>query len=251
MQIIMEVIIQGLSSYTYIAMLIALFLYIYTLLGMQMYGGQWNFKDGTPRMIYDSFFMAFICVFDLLTMENWNSQLFWALHSKVTPALSILFLISSLFILNYVLLNLFMAIMLDGFDQDTFKADVQDSFEDMAPDLNLQDSYFASTVAASQSAMIKQSQMLPGNNNPNNNFSQSFFQFNPHGNPNPNSNNPKVAQSITMGPHNANNVPNINVTNASQPTLVTPKAVSQVSGVQLQSNNLMMTMQMPVNGEPL
>lgn len=80
--------------------------------------------------------MAFLCVFDILTMENWNNILYNALHSHVPIYLTLTYFITWIFVGNYVLLNLFLAIMLDGFDQDTFKASVEDDFE-VAPDLEL------------------------------------------------------------------------------------------------------------------
>ena len=67
-------------------------------------------------MNFDSFFNSFLSVFDILTMENWNNLLFYMLHSKVNIVLSLIYLISWIAIGNYVLLNLFLAIILDGFD---------------------------------------------------------------------------------------------------------------------------------------
>lgn len=69
-------------------------------------------------------------------MENWNNILFNAMHSHAPKIGSLIYLISWLFIGNYVFLNLFLAIMLDGFDQDTFKSDIEEGFE-IAPNIEL------------------------------------------------------------------------------------------------------------------
>lgn len=73
MQII-NVISRSISSFIYLAMLLCLFIFIYALLGMQVFGG--NFTDpevvGTCRYNFDSFNYAFITSFILLTTENWN-----------------------------------------------------------------------------------------------------------------------------------------------------------------------------------
>lgn len=51
-----------------------------------------------------------------MTLENWNDILLSGLRSEVNKAFTILFLISWIFVGNYVLLNLFLAVLLDGFD---------------------------------------------------------------------------------------------------------------------------------------
>lgn len=42
---------------------------------MQTFGGKFNFDDGVPRGNFDSFNTAFVTVFQVLTMENWNDIL--------------------------------------------------------------------------------------------------------------------------------------------------------------------------------
>jgi len=74
MQVIIEVVSKSLEDFMYIFMLLILFNYIYALLGMQLYGGSFNFSD-PPRMNFDDFFSAYMTVFDLLTIENWNDIL--------------------------------------------------------------------------------------------------------------------------------------------------------------------------------
>ena len=60
MQIIMNVISRSFSSFLYLAMLLLLFVFIYALLGMQVFGGALGFKDGTPRCNFDSFNLSFV-----------------------------------------------------------------------------------------------------------------------------------------------------------------------------------------------
>ena len=60
MQIIMNVISRSFSSFLYLAMLLLLFIFIYALLGMQVFGGNLTFDDGTPRCNFDSFNLAFV-----------------------------------------------------------------------------------------------------------------------------------------------------------------------------------------------
>jgi hypothetical protein len=100
-------------------MLLVLFVFIYALLGMQVFGG--NFRDpevvGTIRYNYDSFVNAFITSFIMLTTENWNTIMFYAFSGTTSQSIIVLYFISCIFIGNWMLLNLFLAILLDSFTQ--------------------------------------------------------------------------------------------------------------------------------------
>ena len=123
MQTIIDVIARSVSSFLYLAMLLLLFIFIYALLGMQTYGGRFNFDDGKPRANFDSFNSAFITVFQVLTMENWQVVLYDCMRSSVNKILTALYLISWIFVGNFMLLNLFLAILLDSFAEDDLTED--------------------------------------------------------------------------------------------------------------------------------
>lgn len=98
-------------------MLLLLFVFIYALLGMQIFGGAFTDPDvaGTIRYNYDSFLNAFITSFIMLTTENWNSIMFYAFSGTTSQGLIAVYFISCIFIGNWMLLNLFLAILLDSF----------------------------------------------------------------------------------------------------------------------------------------
>lgn len=50
-----------------------------------------------------------------MTMENWNDILYKTFHTDVSKFISSIFLIVWIFIGNWIFLNLFLAILLDGF----------------------------------------------------------------------------------------------------------------------------------------
>ncbi|CAI2366067.1 unnamed protein product [Moneuplotes crassus] len=117
MQVIIGVIGRSMSSFIYLAILLLLFIFIYSLMGMQLYGGQFNNYEGEkPRANFDSFAVSFLTVFQLLTMENWNSILYSTMDQSGWTAA--IYLISWIFIGNFVLLNLFLAILLDSFVEE-------------------------------------------------------------------------------------------------------------------------------------
>ncbi len=114
MRMIIEVIGDTISSFAYIALLLLIMLFIFSLFGMQLYGGKFDFKEGKPRQNFDSFNRAFLTMFQVLTMENWQSVLFNCMRASI-PAVGALFNVVWIFIGNNILLNLFLAIMLDAF----------------------------------------------------------------------------------------------------------------------------------------
>ena len=116
MQTIIEVIGKTISSFTYIGLLLLILIFIYALFGMQLFGGRFDFSDGKPRQNYDSFNNAFLTMFQVLTMENWQNVLYYCMRAQ-NSTLSSLYLITWIFIGNYILLNLFLAIMLDAFTE--------------------------------------------------------------------------------------------------------------------------------------
>lgn len=63
MQMILKVIAASYMSYVYITALLFLFVFIFLLLGMQMFGGQMNYRSGLPRGNFDSPAIAFLTVF--------------------------------------------------------------------------------------------------------------------------------------------------------------------------------------------
>ena len=100
-----------------------MFMYIFGMLGMQTVGGQFKyFKADTPRSNFDSFWPtevghgAFVVTFQIITVENWNTILYNCITS--VGILSSFFPISIVIFGNYIIMNLFISILLQGFDED-------------------------------------------------------------------------------------------------------------------------------------
>lgn len=70
-------------------------------------------------------------------MENWNDILYATLRSDANKGLSLVYLISWIFIGNYVLLNLFLAILLDGFEDSDVNEDVEELGQEFEIGANL------------------------------------------------------------------------------------------------------------------
>lgn len=129
MQTILGVMVRSYKSFIYITMLMFLFIFIFSLLGIETFGGKMSYEDGTPRGNYDAFSIAFVTVFQVLTMENWQTVLFDSMRSdQLDPYLVSVFYVSWIFLGNFILLNLFLAILLDSFleEEDEEEANEQE-----------------------------------------------------------------------------------------------------------------------------
>uniref|UniRef100_A0A8C8HXQ4 Voltage-dependent L-type calcium channel subunit alpha n=1 Tax=Oncorhynchus tshawytscha TaxID=74940 RepID=A0A8C8HXQ4_ONCTS len=107
------------KSIACLLLLLFLFIVIFSLLGMQVFGGKFNFPNQPkPRSTFDSFPQALISVFQILTGEDWNAVMYDGIMAHGGPTMpgilvSIYFII--LFVCgNYILLNVFLAIAVDN-----------------------------------------------------------------------------------------------------------------------------------------
>uniref|UniRef100_A0A3P8VJK9 Voltage-dependent N-type calcium channel subunit alpha n=1 Tax=Cynoglossus semilaevis TaxID=244447 RepID=A0A3P8VJK9_CYNSE len=108
---------SSMKSIISLLFLLFLFIVVFALLGMQLFGGQFNFEDETPTTNFDTFPAAILTVFQILTGEDWNAVMYHGIESQggVHGGMfsSIYFIVLTLFG-NYTLLNVFLAIAVDN-----------------------------------------------------------------------------------------------------------------------------------------
>lgn len=117
MGVIIDAITSTLDSSIYVGLLLILFLVIYSMIGAQLFAGKLNTQETGVRQNFDGFSDAFLVAFQLLTVENWNDVLTITLASDTGAVLTSIYLVSWIFLGNYVLLNLFLSILLSGFSK--------------------------------------------------------------------------------------------------------------------------------------
>ena len=101
--------------------LVIVFLFVFSVLGMGLFGGEFFFADGTyPRHNFDSLPTATLTVFQLLTLEDWYSVMYDAV--RATSWLATIYFVLVLLVGRYLLLNLFSAILLQAFAGQTSRA---------------------------------------------------------------------------------------------------------------------------------
>ncbi|XP_074057973.1 voltage-dependent L-type calcium channel subunit alpha-1F [Macrotis lagotis] len=110
---------NSMKSIASLLLLLFLFLIIFSLLGMQLFGGKFNFdQTHTKRSTFDTFPQALLTVFQILTGEDWNVVMYdgiLAYGGPFFPGMLVCIYFIILFICgNYILLNVFLAIAVDN-----------------------------------------------------------------------------------------------------------------------------------------
>jgi Ion transport protein len=93
MKIIVEVISNSLSDFFYTALLLFLFIFIFPLFGMQVFGGHLVSGETSSRASFDSLYSAFLAVFQILSLQNWHEILDLLMQSDVNKLIGLAYLI--------------------------------------------------------------------------------------------------------------------------------------------------------------
>lgn len=134
MQKQLTVMLKSLDSVMTFLLLLSLFIFMFAVMGMHLFGGRladaanMTYTGATTRGNFDNFQMSVISVFQVLTTEEWNIMMYHAMHSTTFSAS--LYFIILIVVGTYILVNLFVAIMVEGFATDPeaierFKAAVE------------------------------------------------------------------------------------------------------------------------------
>ncbi|XP_073177420.1 voltage-dependent L-type calcium channel subunit alpha-1F-like [Lepidochelys kempii] len=140
---------NSMKSIASLLLLLFLFIIIFALLGMQLFGGKFNFDETqTKRSTFDTFPQALLTVFQILTGEDWNAVMYdgiMAYGGPYFPGMLVCVYFIILFICgNYILLNVFLAIAVDNLaDGDNINSSAEESkkgkLADEAPGSGSQD----------------------------------------------------------------------------------------------------------------
>ncbi|XP_071982794.1 voltage-dependent L-type calcium channel subunit alpha-1D isoform X21 [Engystomops pustulosus] len=110
---------NSMKSIASLLLLLFLFIIIFSLLGMQLFGGKFNFDETqTKRSTFDNFPQSLLTVFQILTGEDWNAVMYDGIMAYGGPSSSGMIVCVYFIILficgNYILLNVFLAIAVDN-----------------------------------------------------------------------------------------------------------------------------------------
>eukprot|EP00818_Percolomonas_sp_WS_P004549 CAMPEP_0117439440 /NCGR_PEP_ID=MMETSP0759-20121206/2566_1 /TAXON_ID=63605 /ORGANISM="Percolomonas cosmopolitus, Strain WS" /LENGTH=1994 /DNA_ID=CAMNT_0005231155 /DNA_START=388 /DNA_END=6369 /DNA_ORIENTATION=- len=116
-----ETILKSFRSIFYLCIIFSLFVFVMTLISMQSFAGRLD-ALGPPVQNFDDFIHAAITVFQIITKENWVYVYADLMGAQSGDALqdftTIAFMVTTIILGDFILLNLFLAILLQSFDDD-------------------------------------------------------------------------------------------------------------------------------------
>jgi Ion transport protein len=124
---LLTTVLRSFRSVMNFSVILSIFMFIYAVLGMQFLSGKLKDSDNpleSARTNFDSFGWAFVAVFQIIGGENWND----VMNAAADGAgwLGIAYCVSLFILGNYILLNLFLAILLAQFEQDDDDEELDD-----------------------------------------------------------------------------------------------------------------------------
>eukprot|EP01028_Stygiella_incarcerata_P002857 TRINITY_DN1544_c0_g1_i1.p1 TRINITY_DN1544_c0_g1~~TRINITY_DN1544_c0_g1_i1.p1 ORF type:complete len:1709 (-),score=377.65 TRINITY_DN1544_c0_g1_i1:1118-6244(-) len=118
-------VVHAMSAVAMLSLLLFLFIFTFALLGMQFFGGKF---PSEVRSNFNDLYWAHITVFQVLSGENWNEVMYVGMDSTDPITASVYFVV--LVVLgNYVILNLFVAILLQNISDSAQTVKEEDEIE--------------------------------------------------------------------------------------------------------------------------
>jgi len=120
LRIIGEVLVSSMSSFISIALLLFLFLLVFAVVGLHVYGGSLSTEEresfvGTQdRAQFDTFFLSVVSIFQVLTLEDWEFVMFDTIEFGNWGAA--VYFVLWIIIGKYIFLTLFLAVTLEAFE---------------------------------------------------------------------------------------------------------------------------------------
>lgn len=132
MRTVVDVLISTLWDLTYVLLMLGLFLYSFSVLGMQLYGAKLIESDGLPpRAHWDNFHMAVFTTFQIMTLDGYDAILYNCI--RLRGPWTTMYFVAWIFIGAFVLVNLLLVTIIDAYSAATAR------FEDQEERLDEQD----------------------------------------------------------------------------------------------------------------
>ena len=130
---LLNTILRIMQDITYFSILLILFILVFSLIGMELFAFKVKFNDADeydpknghfPRSTFNQFWEAFLSVFIVLANDGW-STIYINHYRSVGSIVSTFYFLSLLIIGQFLLLNLFLAILLQNFDEESIEIETK------------------------------------------------------------------------------------------------------------------------------
>jgi len=128
--LLLETMARTLKDVASFSLLLLLFIFILTLLGMELFANKVKldpktnyvdlYKGNSPKVNFDNFINSFSAVFILLTNDG-TTGIYYNLYRTVSSYTSTIYMVVVILIGQKVILNLFIAILLQNFDEGALR----------------------------------------------------------------------------------------------------------------------------------
>lgn len=138
----------------YFCIILFLYIFICALAGMSLFAGKMDndtLTFGTPRTNYDTLFIALVTTFQIVSGENWNDVMFRAM--EVNETLGGVYFVIVYGLGNLIVLNLFLAILLENFSEGRYRKDKMSYYEQLDHQRDVQ--VVVSTLWTTLAALLK------------------------------------------------------------------------------------------------
>ncbi|GMH93963.1 hypothetical protein TL16_g12770 [Triparma laevis f. inornata] len=166
MQTLLKLIAKTVLEIGNFGILLLLFIFIYSLCGIQFFSNRMVFDDmdapvdikdydkwleyypDRPRSHFDSILWAMVTVFQILTGENWNACMYDGWRCSTVPELAVLYYLSLVIFGAFIVMNLFLAILLGNFEgnEDLMKDDTEPHWSAISAEVNVEQMAIAKTL---------------------------------------------------------------------------------------------------------
>jgi hypothetical protein len=128
---LLQVILKTLSDVTNISVLVLIFVFSYMLIGLELFAYRLQgdskeelFKDPlSHRSKFDTFVESFFSVFLILVGDGWT-QMYHDFYLNQSPWVSTVYFHSLIIVGQFILLNLFISVLIENFEQLSVRNDI-------------------------------------------------------------------------------------------------------------------------------
>ena len=134
MKALIDIIAESISGLVYLSVILGVVIYALSVIGMNLFKPMYSefYKEDMPRWNYQDFQHSFILLFRILCGE-WIELLYETLLATKGKFWPVVFYIGALVMGNFLILNLFLALLLNAFGEESLNATDEGEGEPKVP----------------------------------------------------------------------------------------------------------------------